>query len=82
MLGDQAPPTEALGWKSYQGEEMWKEEWVSFAEVAFDAGAFSGSSLERLRDVPQVADHNDTAELSLDHPRINSPRPAGPRRCS
>lgn len=62
MLGDQAPPTEALGWKSYQGEEMWKEEWVSFAEVAFDAGAFSGSSLERLRDVPQVADHNDTAE--------------------
>lgn len=64
MLGNQAPQTEALGWEPYNGEEMWKEDWVAFAEIAFEAGAFSGGPLERLRDVPRVADHNDSAEDS------------------
>lgn len=59
MLGDQAPPIESLGWQPYQGAEMWKEEWVSFIQSALDASAFSSISLNRIRDVPSVADQED-----------------------
>ncbi|MCJ2187375.1 hypothetical protein [Novosphingobium beihaiensis] len=62
MLGDQAPQPEALGWEAYNGEELWSEDWLAFAEIAFQAGAFSGAPLRRLRDVPQVSDQEDSNE--------------------
>ncbi len=62
MISDQAPPIESLGWEPFNGEEIWKEDWVAFAEIAIEAGAFAGSALRSLSDVPSVQGNDDTAE--------------------
>jgi hypothetical protein len=62
MLGKQAPAAAALGWVPFDGEEMWKEDWLAFCETAFEAGAFTGLPLKRLGTVPPVPGAIDTPE--------------------
>lgn len=62
MISDQAPQIESLGWELFNGEEMWKEDWIAFVEIAFEAGAFVGCARRRLDDVPSVAGKDDTGE--------------------